>query len=197
MRKERNGHVLQTTALVNEAIVRLLGGNVLARAPNRRYLFAAASRAMRVILVDHGRSRRLERRSTLEDTSLLDEILIQIERDGAPIEELNLALEELEESTAGKRRSSICASSVAIPSWKPQRSWAFRAPLSRMTFALREPGFGRRWNARFDGFESFDEFCSGPLWEATKGEPEAGNESIASFSIACRLKNKNGPRCSN
>ncbi len=28
MRKERNGHILQTTALVNEAIVRLLDGNV-------------------------------------------------------------------------------------------------------------------------------------------------------------------------
>lgn len=97
MRKERNGHILQTTALVNEAIVRLLDGNVLARSPNRRYLFAAASKAMRFILVNHGRRRRLDRRSTIEDPSLLEEILVQIEGEGAPIEELNRALQALEQ----------------------------------------------------------------------------------------------------
>jgi RNA polymerase sigma-70 factor, ECF subfamily len=97
MSKERSGHVLQTTALLNESIVRLLDGNVPARAPNRRYLFAAASRAMRAILVDHGRRRRRERRSTIDDSSFLDDVLVMIERDGAPIEELNRALEELKQ----------------------------------------------------------------------------------------------------
>ena len=97
MKKERNGHILQTTALVNEAIVRLLEGDVLARSPNRRYLFAAASKAMRFILVNHGRRRRLDRRATIDDPRILDEILGQIESDGAPIEELNRALEELEQ----------------------------------------------------------------------------------------------------
>ena len=50
---EPRGHLLQTTALVNEAVVRLLSGKVIDRSPNRRFLFAAASRAMRAILVDH------------------------------------------------------------------------------------------------------------------------------------------------
>ena len=90
MRKERNGHVLQTTALVNEAIARLLGGNVLTRAPNRRYLFAAASKAMRSSWSITGEGKGSIDVSTLEDHGLLDEILVQIERDGAPIAELNL-----------------------------------------------------------------------------------------------------------
>ena len=72
MRSQRNGHVLQTKALVNEAIVRLLDANVLARSPNRRYLFAAASKAMRVILVNHGRRRRLDPRSTIGDPRIRD-----------------------------------------------------------------------------------------------------------------------------
>src|SRR3954447_15391912 len=66
MRKERPGHVLQTTALVNEVLVRLLEGRVLEHLPNRRCLFAAAARAMRNILVDHGRRRQVEWRLGME-----------------------------------------------------------------------------------------------------------------------------------
>jgi RNA polymerase sigma-70 factor (ECF subfamily) len=97
MRKEQAGHVLDATALAHEAIVRLLESNALGLAPNRRYLFAAASKSMRNILVDHGRKRRRERRAGIDDFSALDEILTQIEGQGAPILELNEALNELEQ----------------------------------------------------------------------------------------------------
>ncbi len=61
MRGERDGHTLNTTALVNEAYIRLLGSQSL-RAGDRSQFFAAASETMRRILVDYARSRnRLKR----------------------------------------------------------------------------------------------------------------------------------------
>ena len=58
MRRERPGHTLQPSALVNEAVIRLLDGEAFEKAPNRRYLLAAAGQAMRRILVDHARKRQ-------------------------------------------------------------------------------------------------------------------------------------------
>ena len=59
MRKERRGHTLQTTALLNEAYLRLLNARENDW-ENRRHFFAVAARAMRRLLVDHGRARTLE-----------------------------------------------------------------------------------------------------------------------------------------
>lgn len=61
LRKERAGHTLQTTALVHEAYLRLLGGAPV-RASDRARFFGAASRAMQRILVDHARARRRQKR---------------------------------------------------------------------------------------------------------------------------------------
>jgi RNA polymerase sigma-70 factor (ECF subfamily) len=55
MRGERSGHTLQPTALVNEAVLRLLGADVPWR--DRAHFYAVAARQMRNILVDHARSR--------------------------------------------------------------------------------------------------------------------------------------------
>jgi hypothetical protein len=57
MRNERPDHTLPPTAVVHEAVIRLLGEKVFDRAPDRSYLFAAAARAMRAVLVDHARRR--------------------------------------------------------------------------------------------------------------------------------------------
>ena len=54
LRDERAGHVLQTTALVNEAYLRLLDLNRMSF-ENRTHFFAMAARLMRQILVDHAR----------------------------------------------------------------------------------------------------------------------------------------------
>lgn len=54
MRQERVNHTLQPTALVNEAVLRLVGH--LPDLVNRRHFFAAAIQAMRRVLVDHARS---------------------------------------------------------------------------------------------------------------------------------------------
>src|ERR1043166_7226216 len=54
MRKERPDHTLQTTALVNEAYVRLINQDQ-ATWQNRAHFFGIAARVMRQILVDHAR----------------------------------------------------------------------------------------------------------------------------------------------
>lgn len=57
MADERPGHTLQTTALVNEAYLRL-AGSVQGTREERIHFFAACSRSMRQILVDSARSRQ-------------------------------------------------------------------------------------------------------------------------------------------
>ena len=54
MRRERAGHSLQTTALVNEAYLRLVDYKRM-HWQNRAHFMAAAAQAMRRILVDHAR----------------------------------------------------------------------------------------------------------------------------------------------
>lgn len=60
MRRERRGHLLQTTALLNEAYVQLAGQPI--RSQNRAHFFGIASTIMRRILVDHARKHRAGKR---------------------------------------------------------------------------------------------------------------------------------------
>ena len=55
MKRERAGHSLQTTALVNEAYLRLVGYRRM-RWQNRAHFLAVSAQAMRRILVDHARA---------------------------------------------------------------------------------------------------------------------------------------------
>ena len=58
---EANGHPLQTTALVNEAYLRLIDGSRI-RWQNRAHFFAVSARLMRRILVDVARARQRQKR---------------------------------------------------------------------------------------------------------------------------------------
>ena len=60
LRRERVGHTLQPTELVNEAFLRLLGTDV--EATDRGHFFALAAQSMRRILVDHARRQRADKR---------------------------------------------------------------------------------------------------------------------------------------
>ena len=62
MGQEAADHTLQPTALVNEAAARLITQEALGAAPNRAYLFGAAARAMRQVLVDHAREAAARKR---------------------------------------------------------------------------------------------------------------------------------------
>ena len=61
MRGERKGHTLQTTALINEAYVRLVNQKHV-RWQNRAHFMAIASELMRRILVDYARRRQYQKR---------------------------------------------------------------------------------------------------------------------------------------
>jgi RNA polymerase sigma factor (TIGR02999 family) len=95
MRHERPGHTLQPSALVNEALLRLLEGEALAEIPNRRYLFAAAARAMRQVLVEHARRRGAARRKAGRARRPLDEVLGSFEADRLDLLALDEALDRL------------------------------------------------------------------------------------------------------
>jgi RNA polymerase sigma-70 factor (ECF subfamily) len=61
LHRERNGHTLQPTALVNEAYLRLVDLNRI-QWQDRAHFFAMAARTMRRILVDHARARDNDKR---------------------------------------------------------------------------------------------------------------------------------------
>ncbi len=77
LRKERPGHTLQPTALVNEAYLRLAGQNDQVDWQSRSHFIAIAARHMRQILVDHARKRGAGKRGaagvpvTLDDNAIL------------------------------------------------------------------------------------------------------------------------------
>jgi RNA polymerase sigma factor (TIGR02999 family) len=61
LKRERADHVLQSTALVNEAFVRLLGGQPV-ELHNRTHFIAIAARLMRQVLMEYARSRKANKR---------------------------------------------------------------------------------------------------------------------------------------
>ena len=75
MRAEREGHTLQTTALVNEAYLRLAGVDGL-RWRDRAHFFAMAATLMRRVLVDHARQRGRDKRGAgVSVISLEDDVI--------------------------------------------------------------------------------------------------------------------------
>ncbi len=94
MERERGAHTLQATALVHEAYLRLFGG----RAPDfedRKHFLAAASRAMRHVLVDHARARGAQKSGAGHAHVPLDETLAGYERSGIDVLAVHEGLEEL------------------------------------------------------------------------------------------------------
>ena len=80
MRGEQPGHSLQTTALVNEAYIRLVDYDRM-RWQNRAHFFAVSAQLMRRILVDHARRHNLKRGGGVPHISLEESALIGGERD--------------------------------------------------------------------------------------------------------------------
>src|SRR5208337_2431336 len=69
MKGERPGHVLQTTALVNEAYMRLVDYKRM-QWQNRAHFFAVSAQLMRRILVEHARRQNLKRGGGVQHVSL-------------------------------------------------------------------------------------------------------------------------------
>jgi RNA polymerase sigma-70 factor, ECF subfamily len=75
MRRERPGHSLQTTALVNEAYLRLVDYKRM-QWENRAHFFAVSSQLMRRILVEHARRHNLKRGGGVQQVSLEEAAMV-------------------------------------------------------------------------------------------------------------------------
>jgi RNA polymerase sigma-70 factor (ECF subfamily) len=95
MRRERPDHTLQTTALVNEAYIKLVG-QPDALWKNRVYFFAIAAKIMRQILIDHARTRRYAKRGGSAVKISLDETAILSDQRADELVALDEALQRLE-----------------------------------------------------------------------------------------------------
>jgi RNA polymerase sigma factor (TIGR02999 family) len=101
MRRERPDHTLQTTALVNEAYVKLVGHKD-SLFENRLHFFAVAAKVMRQILIDHARTRNYEKRGGKAVKISLDEAVIMSDERASDLIALDEALKSLAEIDARK-----------------------------------------------------------------------------------------------
>jgi len=94
LRRDQPGHVLQPTALVHEAYLRLIDQRDTDW-QNRAHFFALASEMMRRILVDHARRRKMGKRSGGWARVALDEAVAQRDPRDVDLLDLDAALREL------------------------------------------------------------------------------------------------------
>jgi len=104
MARERPGHTLQPTALVNEVYLRLVDVERI-RWQNRAHFLAVAARLMRRILVDFARSRGYQKRGGGGQRVAFDEALVVDIGRGHDLLALDDALDEL--ARVDERQSQI------------------------------------------------------------------------------------------
>lgn len=102
LRDERTGHTLQTTALIHEAYLRLVGADV--RWEGRVHFFAVAAQIMRRILVDHARHRGRAKRGGGAAPVTLEDVAAVAAEPAVDLEALDDALERLSVFDARKAR---------------------------------------------------------------------------------------------
>jgi RNA polymerase sigma factor (TIGR02999 family) len=142
MRNERRGHTLQTSALVNEAYLRLVDHENI-EWQNRAHFFGVAAQAMRRILVDHARSRNYQKRGGGAQQVSLDEAMTLAGDRAAELLALDDALRELARMDERKSRvvelryfgglsleETAEALGISIPTvtrdWNTAKAWLMR-----------------------------------------------------------------------
>lgn len=103
MRRERPGHTLQTTVLVHEAYLRLLGQD--ANWANRAHFFGIAAKMMRRILLDHAKSHGRAKRGGNAVKVTLDEPALLSKSPDTDLVAVDEALQRLEQ--IDKQRAQI------------------------------------------------------------------------------------------
>ena len=103
MRRERPDHTLQTSALINEAYLRLVDQSVSWQ--NRAHFFGICARLMRQILMEYARSRNLAKRGGNQQKVSLDEVLVFSEERAAELVAIDDALKKL--AAIDERKSTI------------------------------------------------------------------------------------------
>jgi RNA polymerase sigma factor (TIGR02999 family) len=96
LRGEHPGHLLQTTALIHEAYLRLTGSEKVA-IESRQHFFAIASQQMRRILIEHARADHAQKRGGGAVYVGLDDVQAGVEPRGIDLLLLDEALRELQQ----------------------------------------------------------------------------------------------------
>ena len=94
MRGERPGHLLQTTALVNEAYLRIVGRQRV-NCDSRTQFFAVAAQVMRRVLVDYARGKNRMKRGEGVPLLSLDDVAVLSEDRAEELIAISTALEKL------------------------------------------------------------------------------------------------------
>ncbi|QQS45937.1 MAG: sigma-70 family RNA polymerase sigma factor [Acidobacteriota bacterium] len=142
MRRERKGHSLQSSDLVNEAWLRLVNQNQV-EWRNRAHFFGIAAQIMRRILIDHARRYQYQKRGGGAVRVSLDETAAVTEERAAELLAVDEALEKLTAIDARKGRiielryfggldldetaEVIGVSSTTVQrEWRAARAWLYR-----------------------------------------------------------------------
>jgi RNA polymerase sigma factor (TIGR02999 family) len=142
MSRERPDHTLQTSALVNEAYLRLVDQRRV-QCQNRAHFFAISAQLMRQILINHAQSRRCLKRGRGARKVSLDEAIIVSEERGEDLLALDDALNELAKVDPRKSKvvelrffgglsveesaEALDVSPVTIMrEWRLARAWLYR-----------------------------------------------------------------------
>ena len=103
VQRERDGHTLQTTALVNEAYLRLAGQQRIDW-QNRSHFFAVTAQVMRHLLIDHARRRHFAKHGGGARQVSLEDAAVMSEERAAELIALDEALDELAKLDQRKSR---------------------------------------------------------------------------------------------
>ena len=144
-RRRFDTDAFQTTALVHEAYLRLAGQALI---PEKAYVFAAASRAMRNVLVDHARRRGAQKRGNGQAPLALDDAREvaspgDLDTQAARVLDIDAALQRLEKLSPRGARLAECrffgglnaneaalalgmSPSTAKREWRRTRAWLHR-----------------------------------------------------------------------
>lgn len=148
---ERTGHTLQTSALVNEAYLRLIDWKNV-RWENRAHFFGVSAQLMRRILVDFARSRRYEKRGGGAVAIQLDEAALvsgETSTDLVALNEALLSLAKLDDRQSrvvelrffGGLTVEETAEVLKVSEATVRRDWSLaRAWLRREIVGGKEPG---------------------------------------------------------
>lgn len=104
VQRERDGHTLQTTALVNEAYLRLAGQQKVDW-QNRAHFFAVTAQVMRHILIDHARRRHFVKHGGELRQVSIEAAAVMSEQRAAELIALDEALDEL--AKLDRRKSHV------------------------------------------------------------------------------------------
>jgi RNA polymerase sigma factor (TIGR02999 family) len=153
MNRERRDHTLQTSALVNEAYLRLIDQRGV-HWQNRAHFFSIASRLMRRILVDHARAHRYAKRGGGAIQVSLDEAAVVSQERAEELVALDEALTSL--ATIDQRKSQVVelrffggmsveetaevlgVSPITVKrDWSTAKAWLYRSIERRVTDEVR------------------------------------------------------------